>query len=488
MIPTLRHYQVDANNEVVSAAANGAQVIVLQMPTGAGKTNSACDLVGRAAAKGKNVVVIAHRRKLVDQFSERLDQFEVDHGVFMRGRPYTKDTYVQVTSKDTLISRCVENEWKDMPDADLLIVDEGRHCIAGEAYRKVVDHYRRQGSRIVLLDATPVLADGRGLGPYAQAMVIGAKVTDLIRDEYLLPVKCIVPDRKGKNKKKKRGIAGDLVESWKEFACGMPTVLFTSRVAFSEEAADTFRDNGIKAIHVDAETPDDEREQIFDGVEDGTYQVICNVGILGEGVDLPCLGCCQLYMDPSSRTRFLQQAGRIMRPHAGQQFGVLIDHAGAVFRHGFPDEDTDWTLDGNVDTAFAEKHKKGLTDKASYCAICQIAYHNSATCPQCGRLPEKIPPSIFAPDPLECTNENLVEADRNTARPEIGRQERVDHWFRCLRVAKKRDGTMGMAAQIYKSKYKTWPGTDFPYIVSGAGWKQKLTEVFPDFGKKKEMF
>src|SRR5438445_658613 len=136
MIPQLRSYQLDAVQRVCEAART-AKVIVLQASTGSGKTTMACELVASAVANGSRVLMIVHRRRLVDQMSERLSDFRIDHGVFMNGRPH-RQAKVQVASRDTMLSRC--NEWEGMPPANLCIVDEGRHG-ASPQYRQLLRYY-----------------------------------------------------------------------------------------------------------------------------------------------------------------------------------------------------------------------------------------------------------------------------------------------------------------------------------------------------------
>ena len=479
MIPVLRQYQKRGNEEVVAAARQGARVIVLQGPTGSGKTNSACDLIARAAAKESNVLAVVHRRQLVDQFSDRLWDFHVDHGILMRGHRREKYCPIQVASRDTLLSRCVHREFYTLPSAQLVVVDEGRHAVAPQ-FKAILDHYREKGAVIVLLDATPVLADGSGLGPWAEKLVVTAKVSELIDEGHILPVQCYAPDRK---KTKRRGVAGDLVESWKSYAEDLPTVLFCSRIQHSLNAVKAFNDAGVSAVHLDADTKDKDRDAAYKGLGDGTVKVISNVGIVGEGVDLPCLGCCQFYMDPQSRTRFLQGCGRIMRPAPNKSHGVLIDHAGAVFRHGFPDEDTEWTLLGNVDENYARRRQAGLAPSVRYCADCERLYHGALACPQCGALPQQPPRSLFKAPPVAQENELLIEAERGGEKV-YAREEKVKHWFRCLGVAKARDQTFGSAAQIYKRKYGVFPPEDFPCIPERDQWKKKVREVFPNFGRR----
>lgn len=483
MIPTLKPFQRDTNERVIAARKAGAKVIVLCSPTGSGKTTMACDLIRRAVAKGSRVLEIVHRRRLVEQFYQRLEQFDVPYGVLMRGdRQFRPSAPVQVASRDTLLSRVVANGYLPPPPAQLVIVDEGRHAASPE-FRRLLKPYEEQGATIVLLDATPVLPDGRGLGPWAQALVVAAKVTDLVRQGDLVPVKCFAPDRTVVRGKVRRGIAGDLVESWRQYGENLPTVLFCSRVQHSLDAVAAYNAAGIPAVHLDADTKDDDRDRAYAALETGKIKVVANVGIIKEGVDVPCLGCCQFYMDPKGRVGFLQGAGRIMRPYPGKAHGVLIDHAGAVFRHGFPDEDTEWSLDGDTDANFAARHKDGKTEKALYCKPCALLYHGSPVCPQCGRPPSKPPRSIFAAPDVDLSHEILTEADRAGERPQPGREEMVQHWYRCLAVARKRGGTFGMASAVFKQKYNRYPPEDFP--MNPATWaerKLRVSDVYPNFG------
>ena len=470
MIAGLRPFQLSACDRVVEAVRHGSRVTILQSPTGSGKSTMGADLVARALARGKRILFIVHRRRLVDQFSDRLNDYHLGHGIIMRGRHLMPGQLCYVASRDTLLADGCE-----IPPADLVIVDEGRHAASPE-FRALLKPFEESGARVILLDATPVGPDGRGLGPWAQAMVIADTTTRLIADGYLVPVKCYAPDRAKRNGQvRTKGVSGDLVASWERYSERLPTVLFTSRVQHSTDAVDEFNRAGIPAAHVDAQTPDDTREAIFQGLKHGQYLVVSNVGIIKEGVDIPCLGCVQFFMDISGRVAFLQGCGRIMRPYPGKSHGVLIDHAGAVFRHGFPDEDTHWSLDGNVDEEYRKHHDDGETPGARYCSQCELLYHDSAECPQCGRLPEKPPRSIFAPNPVDTTNELLTEAERRVATSSNGdRSERIQHWYRCLAVARKRNGTYGMAAQVYRRKYGSWPEESFPSMPERWEWKHRV--------------
>lgn len=485
MIPVMRDYQLDLIERVRGRIGAGARIIVVQAATGAGKTNIASYMAKCAVAKQRKSLFIVHRRRLVEQIDQRLTDFEVDHGVIMRGEEAYRGANVQVASRDTITSRCFTHEWTGLPPADIVFVDEAHHaCDPESEHRKIIAQYPR--ATIILLTATPVGPDGKGMGPFAQAIECAAPTSQLVRDGYLCPVKCFAPDRKkGRAGKYRRGIAGDLVESWKLYGENQPTVLFTGRVQHSLDAVKAYQDAGIAAVHVDADTPDTVRDRAYDGLEDGSVKILANVGIVGEGVDVPCLGCVQFYMDINGRVAFLQRCGRIMRPSEGKKYGIVIDHAGAVFRHGFPDEDTEWTLEGNVDEDFKKKHDDGKTEAVLYCKKCELMYHGGPACPQCGRVPVKPPKSIFAPDPIDASNELLTEAERG-AREVANEAEKIKHWMRCLGLAANKNGTFRQARVIYKQKYGDWPDGVFPCMPTT--WEesgQKVADVYPNFQRKK---
>lgn len=488
MSQELYPFQADLIARVAAQAASGKRIMVIQGTTGCGKNTIAADIVRRAMLKEKSVLFMVHRRPLVNQISDRLIQHHVLHGVLMRGEQADRGCRVQVASRDTLLSRCVRNQWVGMPPADLVLVDEAQHAASPDSeYRRIIEFYPR--AIVLLLSATPVGPDGRGLGPWAQAIECAAPTTELIRDGYLMPVKCFAPDRKKRRGTKYvRGMAGDLVESWKMYGEDRPTVLFCGRVQHSMDAVEAYRAEGITAAHIDADTSDDVREEVFEKVADGRIKILSNVGIVGEGVDVPELSCCQIFREMGGRVGFLQACGRVMRPApwADKRYGILIDHAGAVFRHGFPDEDTEWTLEGNVDAAFVKKHKEGETEKAFYCKNCELAYHGQSACPQCGRTPTKPPRSIFAAPKVETNSEALVEADRNGEHGVFSREEKIKHWMRCLALAANKNGTFAMAGAIFHQKYNEYPDQSFPCHVGFGGRSKKVVDVYPNFRRTKK--
>lgn len=465
--PHLRAFQHDMAQQVLTARARGARIIVLQAHTGSGKTHVTARLAQWASQQGQHVLFIVHRRRLVSQISQRLKDFGVQHGVIMNGELLTPAT-VQVASRDTLLARCIQGS-SGLPWADWVIVDEAHRAHPQSEYRSILDRYTK--ATILLVTATPVWPDGSSFGPWAQAMVCAPPVSKLISDGFLCPAKVFAPARE-----QAKGLAGaSLVASWKEFGESMPTVLFTSRVAQSQAAVDAFDEAGIPAWHVDASTPDDERERVFDRLETGKIKIVSNCGIITEGVDLPCVGCVQIAREAPGRVAWLQMTGRALRPYPGKQAAHVIVHSHNMVRerggqirlkHGFPDEDQAWSLTGDPDAEFVRRSRAGRTLKSRYCEPCELVYHGS-TCPQCGRA-APAPPLSFSDHPI-------VEARRYQDKDHT---ERVAHWLNCLNAAIKHGGTFMQSCNLYKLRYDEWPPESFPFIPKAENMQRRVRDFY----------
>lgn len=160
-----------------------------------------------------------------------------------------------------------------------------------------------------------------------------------------------------------------------------PTVAFAVSIDHSEHICEQFRAAGVRAEHLDGKTPDDERRGILARLASGETQVVTSVGVLTEGWDCPVVSCAILARPTQSLGLYLQMVGRILRPAPGKSDALVIDHSGMVHRHGFPDDEREWTLDKDKDVREVQKKKKGV--KA--CLSCWMAMpSDAAVCPGCG--------------------------------------------------------------------------------------------------------
>jgi DNA repair protein RadD len=146
--------------------------------------------------------------------------------------------------------------------------------------------------------------------------------------------------------------------------------------------------------HIDGSTPKPERDATLARLASGEIEVVCNCMVLTEGWDTPEVAGCILARPTKKMGLFRQMIGRVLRPAPGKSDAIILDHSGAVYRHGLPEDPVEWTLD--VDKrAESEKHKKrGDSDPFGgsgliECSQCGALRVCGKACPNCGFLPQR---------------------------------------------------------------------------------------------------
>ena len=188
-------------------------------------------------------------------------------------------------------------------------------------------------------------------------------------------------------------LVGDAISHWRKYANGMRTVAYCVNVKHSKHTAEAFNAAGIPAVHVDADTTEAELKDACEGLADGRYLILCNCELVIEGFDLSAqvgkditLECCILLRPTQSVARYLQMVFRALRRKPRP--AIILDHAGCAMRHGLPDDDREWSLEGR---------KKGKRASSSDPEVrvqqCQACYHvfrpGVSECPSCGAPVER---------------------------------------------------------------------------------------------------
>jgi superfamily II DNA or RNA helicase len=399
----LRPYQAEVAAEFERLVAQGKRRVIVVAPTGSGKTVIASAII---AATPRRTLVISHRREIVKQTSDKLTAAGVSHGVIQAGdekklRPMAA---VQVASIQTLHSRAIRSSTMLMPIADLVIIDEAHHACA-VTYRKILETYP---DAIVLgLTATPCRGDGRGLGGIFETMIECPQVAELIVGGFLVRARLyapVDPDLKGVRTVKgdyhevqladrmdRDKLVGDIVTHWHKYGERRRTIAFACSVAHSIHIRDEFMKSGVRAEHLDGSTPKDERDAMLARLASGATEVIANCMVLTEGFDCPDIGCITLARPTKKMGLYRQMIGRGLRPADGKTDVVILDHSGAVFRHGLPEDHVEWSLDPDRH-AEAPAHQARLGHKAAgliECTQCSALRLGGQPCPACGFLPRR---------------------------------------------------------------------------------------------------
>lgn len=398
-VPELRAYQSKMIEDCRERMRQGCQRVVLCLPTGGGKTTIAAKMIELARDKGKRSLFLAHRRELIQQASARLDAFGLDHGVIMadhwRKAPWLP---IQVASVQTYLKRrafAAENRF------DFVFVDECHRTIS-PSYLEVLG--RCGAPCVVGLSATPYRADGRGLGEYFDGLVMGPSIESLTQDGFLVPVTIYAPpidamagakvlggDYKGdelEQRMNRKTLIGDLVEHWKQLAQGRPTVAFAVSVEHSKNIAKAFEEAGVRAAHLDGETPEDVRDQLLAKLSAGEIEVISNCAVLTEGWDCPPVSCGIIARPTLSKSLWRQMAGRILRTAPGKPDAILLDHGGCSHQHGHVYESDLIDLGSKK---IAKKASAAASPAISICKTCFGVFPraSASTCPYCGAIRER---------------------------------------------------------------------------------------------------
>src|SRR5262249_38661117 len=189
MTDVLRPYQLDVVAQIEQAIAAGEKRILVVAPTGSGKTLVASALINSFTRRYRPVVVLAHRKEIMDQTSKKLRGSRITHGIVKAGYSPRPMERVQVASVQTLWVRAMRSEAMTLPPADLLIVDECHHA-AAHTWRKLIEAY--PDAVLIGLTATPCRGDGCGLGGIFACMIEGSADprSDRIRLSRPVPSLC----------------------------------------------------------------------------------------------------------------------------------------------------------------------------------------------------------------------------------------------------------------------------------------------------------
>jgi superfamily II DNA or RNA helicase len=333
--------------------------VMVQMPTGTGKTHIIGAIARSYISKGHTVFVIAHRRELVAQAQNTLQLYIDENGM----------KKVEVFSVQWL-NRHV-SEVKSKPS--LIVIDEAHHSVA-KTYTSIIEAFPK--AKIMGLTATPCRLNGHPFTDLFDVLLQSHPINWFIANGYLslydyMSVKPDNEDVRIINSLRKRGADGDfsmkemsekldirpslerLCDTITRYAKGKKGIVYAIDINHAEHIAELYQKNGIKAIAISSKTPDKEREEFLerfrntqtDGskpLKAGDIQVIVNVSLFDEGLDCPDVEFIQMARPTLSLSKYLQMVGRGLRVYDGKKYCLILDNVGNYLLFGLPSDDRDW--------------------------------------------------------------------------------------------------------------------------------------------------
>jgi superfamily II DNA or RNA helicase len=461
----------------------GGKRVVLQLPTGSGKTRLAAEIINMARAKGNRVIFTVPAISLVDQTAQAFYEEGIrEIGVLQAQHAMTDpEQPVQIASIQTLARR-------QIPPAKLVMVDE-----AHRMSQFVTDWMGRDewwGIPFVGLSATPW---AKGMGRLYDRLIIGATTRELIDAGHLCDFVVYAPAEKP-DLSQVRTVAGDyhegdlskvmnqkvlvadIISTWLEKAEGRPTLVFSVDRAHAAHLQSEFEKAGVRAGYIDANTPLDEREITRRKLDRGDYQVVCNVGCLTTGVDWD-VRCIVLARPTKSEMLYVQIVGRGLRTAKGKDRLLLLDHSESTKKLGFV---TDIHHSRLSEGKLADHANVEVLDKEppkpKECPSCRLLVPIGVyVCPNCGFQAKR-------PNKVETQDGELVELDSKRqakAKREATPSEKRQFYAELLGYAEMYGKTEKWALANFRDRYGEWPYnsrhaiSEEPSLLTRAWVKQK---------------
>lgn len=384
------------------------------------------------AKNNKRVLIIAHRRELLNQISKALKAAGVRHSVLAAGYRGIPTTPVVVASVFTLAKRL-----KHWPEPALIVGDECHHFTPDSTWGQVVKHFPK--AFLLGVTATPERLDGKGLGLMFDDMVLGPTVAELTAQGFLSPADVYAPstpDLSGLHKRAgdfvtnelegamdKPSITGSAVSHYTKLAAGKRACVFCVSVKHAKDVAEEFRRAGYNAHHVDGSMDITERDKVIADFEKGVVQVLTSCDLISEGFDIPAIEVAILLRPTQSLALYLQQVGRAIRIHPDKTSTIILDHAGNTTRHGFIDEHREWELTNGT----TQRKKQGeAVPSARTCPECYAVHRPAPVCPKCGHVYQ------IQSRKIEQRDGDLVQVSRSHEAQEAAREADLTRRFNVL--------------------------------------------------------
>ena len=357
----LYNYQTEMK-ERIDVAFRSYRSVMVQMPTGTGKTVLLSEVVKGEEQRVKDpwVWIVVHRRELVEQIRDTLNT--------MLSCPYsTLDTTSPLLSENSRIKvmsiQWLSRHYQDMAEKpSLIVIDEAHHAVA-KTYAEVMNAYPE--ARKLGVTATPCRLNKKGFTDLFDVLLQSWPTKKFIADGRLslydyMSIKADSIDQRMVFGLTKRGADGDfslkemsekldvqpsierLCDTILRYASNKKGIVYAIDIKHAEHIAEQYRVHGIHAVAISSKTPNDERRLTIDKFKAGLIQVLVNVDLFGEGFDCPDVEFIQLARPTLSLAKYLQQVGRGMRVFEGKKFCLILDNVGLYRLFGLPSDERDW--------------------------------------------------------------------------------------------------------------------------------------------------
>jgi superfamily II DNA or RNA helicase len=384
----LRNYQLKAKNEVHNEIA---RKMILQMPTGSGKTVTFIEIAkDHFAETTERILILVHRTELLDQAKKTLGEkcFLINAGV--KNIPANYDYYIGMVET-------VNKRIDKLPKFGLIIIDE---CHIGN-FKKMPYFDTERNEKVLGVTATPIAE--QPLSHWYDKLILGPQVSELIEQNHL--VNCdvygfasdLVDKQKWKVKKgefdeqqmqdfySSEKMVKNVVNAYWTKSAGKKTIIFNVNVKHNEAVFNAFVAEGLEVKCITGETEKNERKEAIQWFKNNNHAILCNVGVLTTGFDEPSVETIILNRATKSLSLYLQMVGRGSRLSEGKEKFTVLDLGKNTIRHGTYTDYYDWQAYFQHGAKLNDGKTNGGLAPVKECPDCHFLQHTrKLVCVNCG--------------------------------------------------------------------------------------------------------
>jgi DNA repair protein RadD len=481
----LRPYQLDGLERVRDAMRRGKKRILIVSPTGTGKGTLATHIAALNYAKNKRSAFLVHVREIAIDIAGRAFAEGIEPALVMPDYKPDEEQGFYCGTIQSYISR-TRRGWLPK-DLSLVQFDEAHHFRPKKGmYHSLTELY--PNAVFIGHTATPIRMDGTGLGDFWDEIITLLTYQEaidqgwLVKPRYFTPY---TPDLTGIPTKggdyddaytekllNTSQLVGGIVEHYARFARDRQGIVYAIRRTHGRSLTSEFSAAGFNVEYIDGETDAEIRRGLLDRFKRGVTQIIVNVGVLTEGIDVPCASAIVLARPSKSVIYHLQTIGRGLRTHEGKTDCMILDHASNVDRLGMCEDYGTWALKRTTGKKPPAPRTRTLKEPPIIhtCENCGQEFYSNPCCPKCGWvLPKSTREEDFVPD-----DGVLTEVSRKAKAPPTiySAADKLD-WFAMLKyIGNMQSYKSGWASYQFKNKFG-----HFPFKVHSVAPKVPSEEV-----------
>lgn len=348
----LRSYQQEAITNIKKSFENH-QKVLLESPTGSGKTIIAKFFIEYLIEKGFNILFTANRRSLIDQTADKFDNMIDYISIIMStDKRYNNQKKIQIGTLQSLQKRSKEIK------PDFIIFDEVHYGYKGTMIKNLLKEFPE--SKILGLSATPIDNKGfllNGFNKYLKTISVKKLIElgFLVDTENYTAVELDLKDVEIKKtgdydikdlskKMQKKDIMTNLIDEWKRVANGLKTIVFCVNIEHAESIKKQFEKISNNVIIIHSNLKDQVVKENIKLFENTKGSILINVDMFTTGNDVSDIECIVIARPTKVLRLYIQMIGRGLRIHDGKTKCIFIDVGNCMEEHGLPTEEREYKL------------------------------------------------------------------------------------------------------------------------------------------------